>query len=284
MATSTGIMSNYLETNLLNHVFRGVSFTAPTTLYVTLYTNTTGAGESDTGTELTVGTYGLGRASISLPSGMRIVDNSIYNLQPVSFSEATYNWGTIYGWGIKDAASGGNLLYWGLFDSPPIIDAWNRLYISASQLHITSYQSSSLYGGWTIFSANAIWEYLINATPFSWTTSGGNLALGNTVVVNNTTDNLFSIWTEISISATGYARILMPTSSWSISSGVITNTNDILFIERATANWGAVSDIVLYDSVTGANPIFWGHLNTPVTINAGDGFRIAAGTIQAQFN
>jgi len=285
MGISTGVMSNYLETSLLNYAFRGIAFTPPTAYYVTLYSNTTGAGEADTGTEVTTGGYSIGRVSISLPSQIRILNNSIYNLQTLTFSEATYAWGTMYGWGIKDASIGGNLLFWGLFDSAPTINAGDRLRISASQLYITAYQATSLFGGWTTYSANIIWEYLINGTPFNWITGGTYLALGNTVALNNTTDNLFSSWVEISNLGTGYARIPIPNSEWNGTDGtLLRNTHDISFTENATANWGTVSDIILYDSAISGNPIFWGHLATPITVNSGDGFRIAAGTIQIQFN
>lgn len=286
MATSTSVMSSYLARFLIRDLLRGSNFTLPETYWVGLYSNTDGAGEADTGTEITTSTWDKARVGISLPTGIQIENNIIYNTGVLTFGEAASpGWGTIYGWGIKDAGTAGNLLFWGLFDNPIVVSTGQRLRIGAGDLRITLCQTNSANGGWTVFGANEVLKYLINRTTFDWSTSGTWLALGRNVQVNNTTDNLFSSWTEISTSGTGYARQPMAILDWSYPTSDYTrNVYEIVFTTAATTDWGEVSDVVLYDSVTQANPLFWGHLTSPVTVNAGDGFKISEAGFQVQFN
>ena len=59
--------SNYLEDAVLNHVFGGSSYTAPTTLYVALFTS----APSDTGggTEVSGGAYARQTGAFTVSSG-----------------------------------------------------------------------------------------------------------------------------------------------------------------------------------------------------------------------
>mgnify|MGYP000656172872 FL=1 len=54
-------MSNYLENKLVDHIFRGVSFTAPAALHVALFT--AAPSDSGGGTEVSGGSYA--RAALS---------------------------------------------------------------------------------------------------------------------------------------------------------------------------------------------------------------------------
>jgi hypothetical protein len=286
MATSTGVMSSYLARFLIRNLLRGSNFTLPDYYWVGVYTNPEGAGEADTGTEKTGGMMDLSRVTITLPTDIQIENNIIYNTGVLTFAEAASpGWGTIYGWGIKDAATAGNLLFWGLFDTPIIVSTGQKLRIDAGDLRITLCQANTTNGGWTVFGANEVLKYLINRTTFDWSVSGTQLALGRSVLVNNTTDNLFSSWTEISTSGTGYTRLPMGILDWSYPVDNYTkNVYEMVFTTAATADWGQVSDVVLYDNVTQANPLFWGHISSPITVNAGDGFKISELGFQVQFN
>ena len=107
-------VSNFLADALLNQVFRNTAYTRPTTVYVALYTsNPTGA---DTGTEVTGGAYVRRAVTFGAPtteSGKRTIKNSA----EVAFPTATADWGTITHIGIRDAATAGNLLYYGAVDN-----------------------------------------------------------------------------------------------------------------------------------------------------------------------
>jgi len=97
-------MSNYLENALINGTLRATSYTAPTTVYVGLYT--TDPTDANTGTEVSGGSYARTSATFGAPS-----NGVTTNSAAVTFPTATGTWGTV-GWiGILDAATSGNLLY-----------------------------------------------------------------------------------------------------------------------------------------------------------------------------
>ena len=106
--------SDYLENEIIKHIFRTGSFAAPATLYVALFTSaTTDAGG---GTEVTGGAYA--RASVTssdanwdATSG---TDGLTANTNAITFpAPSGANWGTITHFAIYDAASAGNMLYHG---------------------------------------------------------------------------------------------------------------------------------------------------------------------------
>jgi hypothetical protein len=97
--------TNYLETALLNHVLRNVTYTSPTQPYVALYT--VAPGEGGGGTEVAGGGYARQPVTFTAPS-----PDSVSNSSDVTFPIASANWGLIVAFGIFDQATGGNLLYY----------------------------------------------------------------------------------------------------------------------------------------------------------------------------
>lgn len=97
--------SNYLENELLDHVFAGASYSAPSDVFLALYTSApTDAGG---GTEVT----GSGYARQDITFGTAS-SGTISNTVAVSFTASGGNFGTITAVGIFDASSSGNLLAW----------------------------------------------------------------------------------------------------------------------------------------------------------------------------
>lgn len=97
--------SNYLENAMINAVLRNTTYTSPATVYLALYT--TDPTEADTGTEVSGGSYARQSVAFSAPS-----DGATSNSGDITFPTATANWGTITHVGLRDASSGGNLLYY----------------------------------------------------------------------------------------------------------------------------------------------------------------------------
>lgn len=122
-------MSTYLENALLNHVLRNVGYTSPAGVYAALYTtDPTGA---DSGTEVTGGSYARQALTFAAPSG-----GSTSNSADVNFPVATGSWGTITHVGIRDAASGGNLLYVGALTVSQTVANGNQFVFKAGQLTV----------------------------------------------------------------------------------------------------------------------------------------------------
>lgn len=120
--------SNYLENKVLDHVFGGVAYTAPATLYVGLFT--TDPGEAGTGTEVSGGSYA--RQTIAFT----VTGSQASNTAAVEFPTATASWGTITYAAIYDALSGGNLLASGALTTSKTIDSGDVFRIPAGDFDI----------------------------------------------------------------------------------------------------------------------------------------------------
>lgn len=119
-----GTFSTYLAGALLNHAFVAThSFVPPPTVYVALYTaNPTAAGG---GTEVT-GDPSYVRKPITFGAASG-TPATVQNSAQVTWSAATVNWGLIFSAGLRDAATGGNLLAYGLMLTPDGITATPKL-------------------------------------------------------------------------------------------------------------------------------------------------------------
>jgi hypothetical protein len=62
------------------------------------------------------------------------------------------------------------------------------------------------------------------------------------------------------------------------SGGSITNSADITF-PQATANWGTIVSVGLFDASTAGNLLWYGDLTQSKTVNNGDIFKISAGNL-----
>jgi hypothetical protein len=126
-----GAMSNYLETAILNAVFRNTAFSSPATVHLALYTSN--PTDADTGTEVTGGAYARQVVVFSAPT--QVADKAtISNTADISFPVATAAWGTISHIGIRSAATGGNLLYYGPVSNARSILANDQLKFLAGEL------------------------------------------------------------------------------------------------------------------------------------------------------
>lgn len=112
-------MSDYLENKLIDHVFRGTAYTAPSTIYFALFTSS--CSDSAGGTEVATGSYAraslaasttnwagtqsAGSTAVSSGTGGTTSNNGV-----VTFATPSASWGTVTHLGIYDAVSSGNLL------------------------------------------------------------------------------------------------------------------------------------------------------------------------------
>ena len=123
-------MSNYLEQALINGTLRGTTYTAPTTVYLALYT--TDPTDADTGTEVSGGSYARQSITMGAPS-----NGVSTNSAAIEFPQATASWGTVAYIGIRDASSAGNLLYHSPLDTSKTIDTGDIFKIATGSLSVT---------------------------------------------------------------------------------------------------------------------------------------------------
>lgn len=112
--------SNYLETAVLNHIFRTATLSKPSNVYVSLHT--ADPTDAATANELTIGSNGYTRVAVSSAdaSWSAPADSGdakqITNAAAITFGTPTGDWASgnpITHFGIWDASSSGNLLYSG---------------------------------------------------------------------------------------------------------------------------------------------------------------------------
>lgn len=105
-----GSFSDFLELELLDHVFGNAAYTAPGTLHISLFT----VAPSDTGggTEVSGGSYARVAVTNNATNFPAASGGAKSNGTVITFPAPTANWGTVVAFGIHDAASAGNLLGW----------------------------------------------------------------------------------------------------------------------------------------------------------------------------
>lgn len=101
-----GSKSDYLENKNLDHNLAVATYTAPAAVYSALFTVI--PSDSSAGTEVTTATSGYTRLATTFSTA---VAGAAYNTTAKTFATAAAAY-TIVGYGIMDAATAGNLLYW----------------------------------------------------------------------------------------------------------------------------------------------------------------------------
>ena len=123
--------SDYLEDKVLDHVFGGNAYTAPTTLYVALYT----VAPTDTGGGTEVSTSNTAYAR--RPVAFTVSGNTATNGSAIEYATATAAFGTVVAVGVFDASTGGNLIAYANLSASKAISTGDILRIPAGDLDIT---------------------------------------------------------------------------------------------------------------------------------------------------
>jgi len=139
-------MSDYLENKLVDQLFRGQAAPTTTNLYVGLLT----AAPSDTGggTEVSGNNYGrvtvasslanwAGTQSAGSTTASSGTGGQTSNNNAITFPTPSGTWGTVTHFGIYDATSGGNLLFYGALTISKTINQSDTVTFPAGSLTIT---------------------------------------------------------------------------------------------------------------------------------------------------
>lgn len=133
-----GSKSNYLENKILDHVLRGgtagTSMSQPAAVYLGLFTVLPDSTTESGGTEVSTSSTGYSRQAITFAAAS---SGSISSNAAVTFSQATASWGTIVGWGVFDASTSGNLLYYGSISPTKTVSSSDTASVAAGQVVIT---------------------------------------------------------------------------------------------------------------------------------------------------
>ena len=142
-------MSNYLEGEVIDHLFRAGTFAKPSAIYVGLvrYYESTKI-EAFTGT--TIGPKELGAAGDVALSYARVgvtqndsnwsaatTGGATSNAGDITFNVATGDWGMVSGVFVVDASGGGNLLLHGALTTPRDVKSGDIFKFNAGDLDVT---------------------------------------------------------------------------------------------------------------------------------------------------
>lgn len=126
--------SDYLETELLDHILRNAAYSSPgTNVWIALYTNQ--QGDADSGTEVSGGSYTRVQCTAwDAPSGGQTA-----NTNAITFPEASGSWGTVNSVGIKDSSSAtgtDNLLFYSSLSAAKTVDSGEIFQFNAGNLTV----------------------------------------------------------------------------------------------------------------------------------------------------
>ena len=124
-------MSDFLENKVIDQIFRAQAYSFPATLYFALLTAT--PSDAGGGTEVTGGSYARVGVAASLVNfaGTQAAASTVAssgtngttsNNATIAYPAPTANWGSIVAFGIYDAVTAGNLLFWGALTTPKTVN------------------------------------------------------------------------------------------------------------------------------------------------------------------
>lgn len=124
--------STHLAHALMNHVFRGTSYTPPSDTYLALFV----ADPTDddlTANELSAAWYGRHLIGAWTPPAAGVSSNTLQ----LTFNAVTDNAVTISHWGIYDQQTGGNLLASDKFTNPKTLNINDVFVVAPNDLMLT---------------------------------------------------------------------------------------------------------------------------------------------------
>lgn len=133
-----GSFTDYFENALLNRIFRGATYTFPTSLWIGLHT--VAPTDSTGGTEVSGNGYARKEVvanTTNFTEATGVNSGTTSNATVITFDQATGLWNTVVSVGIYDAQTGGNLLAYSTLSTPKLIDNGDTASFAIGDLDIT---------------------------------------------------------------------------------------------------------------------------------------------------
>lgn len=260
---TTGVISDYLENKILDHTLRNTAYTSPgTSIYIALFTDAAVQDDANSGIEVTGGDY----ARVQVSAWNAPTSGSSANTGDITFATASANWGNIRYIGIMDAATDGNLLFWGQLTEDKDVTDGDTFSISAGDIDL--YIGNAL----SYAASGSIINHVLRNTAM--TVSGSKVYVS--LYFNDPTAN--DTGTEISGSA-GYTRKNI--TQWSNPVAGSSVNIAVEAFSPATSTWGEVTHIGIKNAegAIGGDLVYYGALTISRTVGNGDTFRFSASAL-----
>lgn len=132
--------STYLDNKILGHVFNGTAYATPAK-YWALFTSAKGLTDNSSAKDEVTG-EGYVRVKAENSAFTTPSASVVKNANAIEFPAAISNWGRITHVAIMDAATGGNVLAWGVIRNPSTLDERPRDVDAGDQFIIRAQTSS----------------------------------------------------------------------------------------------------------------------------------------------
>lgn len=241
-----GKFSKYADNALLNHVFGTTTFTSPTTVYLALSTTIPDANDGNITEPVDMG---YARMAIAFTTSTA---RSLTNSARINFANATGNWGSITGYVLYDALTGGNPLGTGSFTTPMTVNSGDACSVFASTVTV-----SVPTGGASTYLANALLNHTFTHSAYSVPTK--YLACSTA----NPTDDASG---KVEPTGNSYARIA--TGTFATSTAKATDNSATIELAPATGSWSTITHTCIMDALTDGNMLAYGALTVPQAVTA----------------
>lgn len=255
-------LSDWLENKLNDHYLGNTPYTPPSNVYLGLYTSA--PNDAGGGTEVPAGgNYAPLTIANNLTNWGNAGNRLKRNQNELAFAVASAAWGLISHWVLRDAASGGNLLFWGRFEddngnpAPRQVNTNNQLFIAALGLKF------QVTGARSTFLSNKLLDLVLGGVAY---TAPLNIFWAQYTVAPSENGG----GTEVNTG--GYARVQQAnnTTNFPNSSGGVKQNGAAVTFPAATANQGTITHWGLHDAATNGNSLVSSPYGAPQTINTGD--------------
>jgi hypothetical protein len=256
------LLCNAFEGAALNQIFRNQALSAPATVYGRLFTADPGEAGSLTA-EVGAGDYAAQAIPFGAAASGQISSSAALNFN----STPAVSWGTPTFLGFATAASGGSLITRAPLVPAQPIGVGAPLSIPAGDVQVI-YRPGSDRRRLTIYTATRLADQLFRAQTVVWP-STIYLALLKEIPAPDGTGG-----DEVATSGTDYTR-----KSFVMAAAVgdrIGNASAVTFTTAASAAYGTVKAVAVYDAATSGNMLAYTELDGAKIINAGNPVAIDA--------
>lgn len=243
-------VSDYAEDNFQDLAFRNQAWASPTTVYVALFT--TAPDDSGGGVEASGGAYVREPIAFDAPS------SGVTQNTDIETWTGTAAHGTVVAWGIFDAVTVGNLLFWDTVDTSQPFNVDDTVRFSVGAL-IIQHAASPQY---TIFLQDAMLDHILRNSAYTpAATVYFALHTGTTTEAGGGTE----------VTGSGYARLA---ATFAASSGGVLAKSGTYEWVPSGGNYGTVTDAAVWDAVSAGNMLSFDEMAAARVVNDTDTFEL----------
>lgn len=272
--------TTYLANKYLDQAFRNTTYSRSTTLYYGLFTAMPSAAGG--GTEVSGGAYA--RVAVTATTAANNFHNgsdaamapgeSLVNKNAISWPRPTASWGDVVAYGIFDASSGGNLLWYEALPAPVTVNSFMRPSFAAGALQYT------IGGACGDYLEASVLNHFFRGVAFPTIHNTARVMLGTAAGASDAFASEISPSTDGDATpapTTSYSRCPLNSAIWTAASGgSLINSGNInmyfgtTFAGATASHWAIILDATstFNDAPAAGNMLWFGALSTPVVIPA----------------